>query len=131
MKYLLDSDFLFGLFVLKDPHHEKTKRVFKEIVESKESIFVLNLVIQETSTVLSRKINQKTALLFLERLSLLPIKIIRVDEELEAKAWNLFRGQTKKRISFIDCANLVSYESYKLDGILSFGDFYPENKRLK
>ena len=41
-----------------------------------------------------------------------------------------FLKQTKKGCSFIDCANLAVIERYKLDGILTFDEFYPKELRV-
>lgn len=130
MKLLLDSDFLFGLFAVFDPHHKESTSLLKKIQKEKDKLVVLNLVIQETATVLSRKDSQKMAINFLDRIMLLPVRILMSDEGLEAEAWKIFRKQTKKRTSFIDCANIAVLEKYKLDGILSFDEFYPKNLKV-
>jgi predicted nucleic acid-binding protein len=57
MKYLIDSDFLFGLFVAHDPHHKKTTSLLKSLAGKEHELVVSNLVVQETATVLSRKDN--------------------------------------------------------------------------
>lgn len=124
MHYLLDSDFLYGLSISDDAHHENCVKLYKNFKESKPELTVLNLVIQETATVISRKKGQKASLLFLEKLEKLPISILWLGEEDENLAWEVFKKQTKKGTSFIDCANLAIAKKYKFDGILSFDEFY-------
>lgn len=130
MRYLIDSDFLFGLFVDEDVHHSIASKILKKIKKNKVRLIVLNLVIQETATVISGKRSQREACLFLEKFTNLSIKIVNVDEDIETMAWNIFKKQTKKRTSFIDCTNLATLEKYKFDGILSFDEFYPKNIRV-
>ena len=129
MKYLIDSDFLFGLFVLHDSHHKKSISFLNKMTGDDELI-VLNLVIQETATVLSIKDKQSTAILFLTELTKMPVSILFVGEEDENLGWDVFKKQTKKGTSFIDSMNLAVAQKYKFDKILSFDEFYPKNYNI-
>ncbi|MEK7550557.1 MAG: PIN domain-containing protein [Patescibacteria group bacterium] len=131
MKYLIDSDFLFGLYVIHAPHHKETTRLFKRIQKNEYKLVILNLVIQETATVLSKKDKQETALTFLDEIVKMPVEIMNFRDEDEKIAWKIFKKQTKKGTSFIDCANLAIAQKYKFDGILSFDDFYPKEVRVR
>lgn len=131
MNILLDSDALFGLFVPHDAHHKTVKAIIKKNLIPQNSFRVLNLVIQETATLISYKINQEVSLSFLENFSTLATHIITLTEVIERNAWDIFKKQTKKGTSFIDCANLATVEYYKLDGILTFDEFYPQELRIK
>jgi len=130
MKLLADSDFLFGLFVNVDAHHCESISLLKKITNNKDKIIVLNLVIQETATVISNKRSQSEAVLFLDGIFKMPVEILKVGEDDENSGWQMFRKQTKKGTSFVDCANLAVTQKYKLDGILSFDKFYPKNIRI-
>lgn len=125
----MDTSALFGLFVPGDSHHDKAKKIFSDL-QKKAEFWVLNLVIQETATVLSYKVDHKISLLFLEKFSSLGLVCMPIDESLEKEAWRIFKDQTKKGTSFIDCANLAAIEVYRLDGILSFDSFYPKQFRF-
>lgn len=129
MKYLIDSDFLFGLFVVHDPHHKKVVSFLKNN-NSEDKLVVLNLVVQETATVLSKKDKQVTATLFLTELAKMPVQVLFVGEDDENLSWDIFKKQTKKGTSFIDCANLAIAKKYKFNGILSFDEFYPRELKL-
>lgn len=128
MRILFDSDALFALYVVGDFHHVKAKETFKRLLKKEADFFVSNLVIQETATVLSYKLGQELALDFLKRFSKTGIKQVFVNQALEAKAWEVFKKQQKKGISFVDCASVVLYKDFKMDKIFSFDRFY---KRMK
>jgi hypothetical protein len=49
-------------------------------------------------------------------------------DKLETKAWYIFKQQTKKGTSFIDCANIAIYKHFKMDAIFSFDKIYKRNK---
>lgn len=125
MNILLDSDGLFGLYVPSDPHHKKAKQVILALVKPTSQLYVTNLVMQETATVLSRKVGQELAVGFIKNLPSLDAHVVIIDELVEKISWDIFLKQTKKGTSFVDCANMAVAEHYKLDGILSFDRFYP------
>ena len=129
MKFLVDSDFLVGLFREEDPNHVKSMKLM-ESGYAGEELTALNLVIQESATVLSHRTGMEAVRLFWERFPKLNMTIVPMDEELEKVSWNIFLKQTKKGCSFVDCANLAVVEKYKLDGILAFDDFYPKEVRI-
>ncbi len=126
---LIDSDFLISLIIQTEPKHSKAKQLFKKL-SSNDDIFCLNLVLQETATVLSHKFSQTLAKTFYRNVKQILPKIIYLNQNLEKKTWKIFLSQTKKNISFIDCANLATKKTYKLDRIFSFDKFYPKNLRL-
>lgn len=130
MKYLVDSDFWYGLIVENDAHHRRVKQLFRKVQKGGAELLCLKLVIYETATVLSKRINQEKSLIFLKKFSNLPVTRIDIDEELESLSWEIFKKQTKKGTSFVDCANLAVWEKYKLDGILSFDKFYLKKVRI-
>lgn len=127
MKILLDSDGLFGLYVPSDPYHKRATQLGLALAKKQSQFYVTNLVIQETATVLSRKVGQELAVRFVKNLPALGAHTVMVDEQIENMAWELFLKQAKKGTSFVDCANMAVVEHYKLDGILSFDGFYPKN----
>lgn len=130
MKLLVDSDCLVGAFKEGDPHQKTATKLLKSHGESDDILYVLNTVLQETATVLSHRVGIKAVKLFMQNLPSLHLEIIKLDENLEKNAWEIFLTQTKKGTSFVDCANLSACDLYKLDGILSFDEFY-KGKRIK
>lgn len=129
MKLLVDSDFLVGLFRDEDVHHARTGELFGKLVDNGSQLFVCNLVLHETGTVLAHRVNMDAVRLFHKRLPELELRVIDFDGEGEKLAWRIFLKQTKKGCSFVDCANLALIEVRKFDGILSFDKFYPKDLR--
>lgn len=126
MKVLIDSDALFALYVANDLHHQTAKEILHRFLKEKAELFVTNLVLQETATVISYRLGQKQALDFLKRFSQVNIKQVFVNKNLIAKSWLVFKKQTKKGTSFIDCANIVVTRELKVDKIFSFDRFYQQ-----
>ncbi len=128
MKLLTDSDFLISLVKLDDANHNKSIQLFKKI--EKSDLTALNLVMQESTTVMSKRWGMIAAKTFYGKVTRLIQETILLNEEIEHIAWKIFLSQTKKGTSFIDCANMATCEYYKLDGILSFDEVY-KDKRIK
>lgn len=129
MKYLLDSDFLYALYKPDDSNNKKSKEIYSKVQNNE--LIILNLVLQESVTLVARRIDMKNAKIFYELVSKLITKQVSITKDVELQAWSTFLKQTKKGTSFIDCANLAVCQKFKLDGILSFDDFYPEEVRVK
>ena len=126
MNTLIDSDCLIAAFIQNDSNHNKAVDLMLKETE-RGSIYSLNLVIQESATVLSHKIGMEAAVLFIKKLQSLNLEIIDLDSSIEKEAWEIFLKQTKKGTSFIDCANLATANKYKLEKILSFDRFYKKH----
>ena len=129
MKILVDSDFLVGFFLTGDAHHQKTKLIYQDTAVGNR-LFISNLVIQETATVLSHLVSMETARMFKQKLSKLNLTEIKIDQKMEDLAWQFFLTQTKKGSSFVDCSNLAIMQVLGVDKVLSFDKFYPNEFKL-
>lgn len=129
-KILIDSDALFGIYKIKDPHHISSIKTYQRLRQSATPLYITNLVIYETATLLSYRISQPQAVQFLADIFKTDFHHIFITEQLAEKTLSLFLVQTKKRTSFVDCANAVVMKEFKIDKIFSFDEFYGD-KRLK
>lgn len=127
-KIIVDSDLLVACFKHDDFSHQRAVLLAKKIHQDNQFV-VLNLVIQESTTVISKHMGMNDARNYYRHIPDIIDHVIQVDEYIERLAWDIFLQQTKKGCSFVDCANLAVIEKYSLDGILSFDAFYP--KRLR
>ncbi len=126
-KLLVDSDAFFSLLVKTDANHQRASLLNKRLVASEQQFITVNLVVFETATVLSRKINQQAACLFLENISSGKMEIFRIDETIEKRAGEIFKKQHRKNTSFIDCVNMAVMERLNLPTIFSFDKIYKRN----
>lgn len=129
-KYLVDSDFLIANYSVDDSSHKKASKIALSLNEKGAKFYCLNLVEQESTTVISKKMGMGDARKFHSGLKNFVDIFVVLDSGLEKRSWEIFLKQTKKGTSFIDCANIAVVEKYKFDGILSFDKFYPK-KYLK
>lgn len=122
-KFLVDSDFLIANAKADDPSHKNASKISRNI-HKRNKLFCLNIVVQEATTVISKRIGMKEAVIFYENIGDFIDTFVMLGEELEKDSWEIFLRQTKKGTSFVDCANITAVEKYKMDGILSFDRFY-------
>ncbi len=126
-KLLVDSDAFFSLLVKSDANHHRASLLNKKLVTQGQQFITVNLVVFETATVLSRKINQQAACLFLENITSGKMEIFRIDEAIEKRAGEIFKKQHSKNTSFVDCTNMAVMEKLNLPMIFSFDRIYKRN----
>jgi len=127
---IVDSNVLVAIVRENDELHKKAMGLIKKI-KGRYELWVLNLVIQESATVVSMRDGMDAAKVFYSGYENMIDIEVRLDEEVEGMTWEIFLKQKKKGTSFIDCANLAVIEKYKLDGIITFDEFYPKELMIQ
>lgn len=126
---LIDSDAFVGLFYQNDAHHQKSSKIFDQMQQSQHRLVTTNMVVAETATVLSHRVGQKAARTFLDLADMLPV--IFVNEHLYRETLLLFRKQTTKGTSVVDCSNVIVIRKFDIPTILSFDKVYTKDFKLK
>ena len=124
---IIDTDYLLALILPSEPNHLKAKEMWQNSKFS--NIFTLNLVKYEALTVLSRKLTQKQAIQYFNLIDWTALNYIFIDQDLENKSIEMYRSQTRKNISTVDCTNLVLAKKLNCK-IASFDQFYPKEYLL-
>ncbi len=104
----VDSDAFVALIKEDDDNHEKAKGILKALLEDYDTTFITsNYVFSEVATVVSQKVGHREALEFIDTITSPEyyIEMKRVSQELERQAIEIFRRQTSKNVSFVDCTN--------------------------
>ena len=122
-KLIVDSDFLYGLFVIDDPHHHKVIE-FLPILNGVE-IIITSLVKYELITLLSRRKNQEFALNALHQINTIGATIYYIEQKDDTAIIKEFMSHQTKKISVVDCANLILAKKLNTK-IASFDRFYPD-----
>lgn len=125
---LLDTDFIVSLLVPQDSTHSTAVQRYENIDE--ESIFhVLEPVLFEVVTVLSRKLPHRLAVEKVKEIRAQSMHVITLSSHEVDDVWKEFYSYRKKNISFVDSANVVMTQ--KIGGkIASFDKFYPKKMML-
>lgn len=130
-KYLIlvDSDAFVGLLNSHDAHHQQVASLFGDFAKQALPLVTTNLVIGETATVLSKLHGQELARKFLDLAETFPS--VYVTEEQHKEALNLFREQSQKRTSYVDCANATVMRRLSIPMIFSFDKVYTKKFGLR
>lgn len=125
MNILVDTSALISLFRFQDPLHQESLRLSKALTE--HTILITNYIFAETVTILSQKEGKKQAISGGEYLKR-NFNIIRSDEGIEELAWDLFKKQTSKNISYVDCTTFALYQKGVFNKALAFDIDFKKNK---
>lgn len=129
---LVDSDAFVGLLVKKDAHHEEASKLFSEIATQELPIVTTSFVIAETATVLSHRIGQELARIFLDEIiERGKFPTVFVTESLQQQATVIFKEQENKGTSMTDCVNVALMHQLQLSTIFSFDAFYAKKCNLQ
>lgn len=125
----IDSDVFVALYKNNDSSHKKSVRLFEQAKKQSTVFLTSNYVFLESITVISQKVGHIQAANYISTMKSDDngFLIKRIDEELEAQAIEIFKKQTSKNTSFVDCANIALIKDMKLDGVFSFDQIYRKN----
>lgn len=122
--YLIDSDAFVALFLPDDALTSSIQQSFQDIEQHQQNIATTNWVIAETATVLSNRDSQETAIKFLTMIDEGEIPVLSITAELERVTHSIFRAQTGKRTSMVDCSNVAVAQHFGIANLLTFDIFY-------
>lgn len=126
MRILVDADFLVALAKKDDSNHKKAIALAEKLAGS--FFFVTQFTIPEATTVLSYKVSQNSAKIFLNETRKMNLIELPFAQNLSESTDSIFNSSHKKGTSWIDCLNIAYVKNFQLDGILSFDKFYKKNK---
>lgn len=121
----IDSSAFIALYNKKDISHEEAQLKASEALKRRARIFTSNFIIDETLTYLLTRAKLKDAVHFGEQIfeENHEIEIIRIDEETEKGAWQVFKKFNRdKRWSFTDCTSYVFMKNTGIDTVFTFDD---------
>ncbi len=120
-KIFVDSNFFIALLNPQDTLNTKAITISSKIKDESPSLVISNFIFLEIVTILSQRIDRKTAITFGNHLLQdNQIEILHINESLQEKCWKAFQKMDKKNISFVDCSILAVMEAEKINTLLTF-----------
>lgn len=128
-RIFVDSDVFVALALSKDALHTQALAIIQNLSKKSPRLLTSNYVFAESVTVISQKASHATAIKFIADMysPQTPFEIMRTNEMLDGEAITIFKKQTSKNTSFIDCTNIAFMQLYHLDAIFSFDEVYRKN----
>lgn len=125
----IDSDAFIGLVKEDDAHYSQTQRIFSRLYEEKYEYITSNYVFSEVITVLSLRVGHEAAVSFINTIkdTQSQYQVVWINEEIEEKTIEIYKKQTSKNVSFVDCTNMALMELHNIPLIFSFDGIYRKN----
>ena len=129
IKIFVDADAFVALTVETDANHEKARSLLNRLTVNPVLFLTSNYVFSESITIISQRASHQTAVTFIAKMQSMesPFQITRADENIEEEAIGVFKAQTSKNTSYVDCTNMVFMKRLALDAIFSFDEVYRKN----
>ncbi len=108
----VDTSAWYALIDAKDPSHSE---VLQSLQQYQDGLITSNYIVDETITLLRYRVGWQYAQQFGEQIFLGQLaQYIRVTEQDEKLAWELFRRYSDKVFSFTDCTSFVLMKRLEL-----------------
>jgi uncharacterized protein len=126
----VDADAFVAIAREDDTNHERALSLLSALSAKSLQFVTSNYVFSESVTVISQRVNHQAATAFINQIKApeSPFQVYYVDEAIEDMAVVIFRGQTSKNVSFVDCTNMALVERHEIDYIFSFDKVYRHNR---
>jgi predicted nucleic acid-binding protein len=125
----IDSSVFIAYANKKDFHHEKAVKIFRNIVDGVyRKAFFSDYIFAETVTVMFLKTEFILAEKFGEYLLSSEIELLKVDEGVFERAWEIFRKT--RTMSFTDCSSLALMELLEIRKIATFDKGFSEKAEV-
>lgn len=125
---LIDSDAFVGWMVRKDAHHERASALFEQVMAKRLRCATTSYTVAETATVVSMLAGQDPARHFLTTLvEKRRFPVIFIDEKRYTQVLELFKQQTRRGTSVVDCVNVAVMKELEIPTIFSFDRVYPKD----
>lgn len=129
LSIFVDSDAFVALAKEDDTNHEKALALLHVLIEKAVMFVTSNYVFSESVTVISMRKGHMAAIEYIDALhsphSQFDIK--RADHQIEETAIHIFKEQSSKNISYVDCTNIAFVRHFNIDAIFSFDGVYRKN----
>lgn len=127
---IVDSDALVALSKIDDLHHGAATGIQENLSKRDITLCTSNYVFAETVTVISQRVGFRAAVSFINvmKSDKSAFIIIWINEEIEKLAIEIFKTQSSKNVSFVDCTNMALMQKEKIDAIFSFDKVYKKNR---
>ena len=119
-KIFADTSALASLYIETDSNHSRALELAQFIDENKLQIITSNIVIYETVSVLSQRVNKSRANYFLREFESSGIFPIWVDMETEDLAFQIFKKLESKNVSMFDCLHFATMRAKGIDTVFGF-----------
>lgn len=119
MKVFVDTSVFYAAADKKDQNNRRIKDILIAAEKNGALLYTSNYILDETCTLIKRRNGHAAAVNFLRRFKESRITPLRITDEIEEAAKEIFIKYKDKDFSFTDCTSFALVDNYLLDQILS------------
>jgi predicted nucleic acid-binding protein len=120
----VDTSAWYAILDSNDRDHEAAARKIQGL---DRLLVTSNYVVDEVLTLLVRKLGSTIAISLGEKLFNQEVSaLVRITEDDEGRAWEVFRQYVDKRFSFTDCTSFVLMERLGIDTVFAFDEHFAQ-----
>lgn len=125
MKLFIDTSAFLALEDRDDRHHKRAQALFGQIREQRPILVTSNLILAETISLIGSRLYPKKAVEFGERLhGSRVIRLIYLNQEIEALALKTYQKFNNPKLSFVDCTSFELIRLLRLDAVFAFDEHF-------
>lgn len=116
-KIFVDTSGWGSLVDVLQQFHEETKTIYLSAKQNGSRLVTTNYVVAELVALLSSplRIPRRQSIKFIESIkSSALVDIVHIDEDLDAKSWDLLKNRADKNWSLVDCSSFVVMQENKI-----------------
>lgn len=118
----IDTSWFYAIEVEPDKYHEEAMKTKKQLAQGTYGVpYTSNYILDETVTLLRFKASLKAAVIFKEKIKNSKVlRVVRISEDLEAKAYKKLKKFRDLPLSFTDCTSFAVMESLNVKRVFTF-----------
>lgn len=124
MKVFVDTGAFCALAVPTDTWHADALHALNRIRAANALIYTSNFILAETYTLINVRAGRQATISFMDRNEQSGIGMLRVTEQTEEEARNLFKKYDLPRLSFTDCTSFALINTHRIDHAFSFDEHF-------
>lgn len=120
-RQFVDTGAFIAVTDKSDQYHSRAVAYFHELLKSRQPLLTTNFVLDETYTRLKRKLGSHASITFGDQIKKSDqLEIITVNEDIEKRAWLIFKKYQDQPFSYTDCTSFAVMETHKLKTAFAF-----------
>lgn len=116
----LDTSAIYALADKSDENHAQAKKIFIHSIEQNVDFLLHNYIIVESAALIQNRLGATAARHFFEDAG--KFSVVFIDELLHSQAYEYWVKESKRRLSFVDCASFVVMHRQRISRAFAFDD---------